>query len=224
VSRAEVWPAAEIAAGARPVLGRALTPAESDALEAYGRLLRRWNLTHRLVGPRSLGDIGLRLVLDSLLFRAPLPPEPFRCVDIGAGAGIPGIPLVLVCPGMELVLVESRRKPVSFLLTAIRELGLPRARVVHARAEEALELDPELAGGFDAAVARCVEAPERLASLAARYCRPGGVLALGGWREGRPVRPDLGVDWTGVRMVQVATGAPGKTRAILVARRRLEGC
>ena len=87
----------------------------------------------------SAAAIVQDLFIDSLLFLALLPPRPLALVDIGAGAGIPGLPLRLADPAIAVTLVEARRKRISFLLAAQRELDLGNVAVKEGRAEALLE-------------------------------------------------------------------------------------
>ena len=142
---------------------------------------------------RSCGD----LFEDSLLFLPLLPDRPLRVVDIGAGAGIPGMPLRIVDERIEVTLIESKRKRVSFLKTLRRELGLEKSVVVEeGRAEALVSEVVRRDGAFDVAVARAVgnleasgsdspavsEARGRLHRLGAAACsvgRFGGGIARG---------------------------------------------
>jgi 16S rRNA (guanine527-N7)-methyltransferase len=176
------------------LLGRAATPAERNAFGRYANLLVLWNRTHHLTALRTRADIGRGLFLDSLLFRAALPRGPVRVVDIGAGAGIPGVPLRMVEPEMSLTLIESRRKPVSFLHALIRELALPDIAVHHGRAEAIVSEVPELEGSFDVVLTRAVGLGSRLIAMAMAYLRPGGRLIA----AGPPVSRDMPkIDWPG---------------------------
>ena len=130
-----------------------------------------------LASPR---EIVHGLFLDSLLFLRVLPPRPLKIVDIGAGSGIPGLPIRLADPAISLTLIEAKRKRVSFLLAACRELNLSDVEVLEGRAERLVEEVPEIAGSFDAAVARAVGAEDDFLPLAYRYLRPGGMVVLGG--------------------------------------------
>ena len=106
---------------------------------------------------RSPEEIVRGLFLDSLLFLSALPaPRPLKVVDIGAGSGIPGLPIRLADPAITLTLIEAKRKRVSFLLTACRELGLSDVQVLEGRAERLVDENPGVAGSFDAVVARAV--------------------------------------------------------------------
>src|SRR5207237_6401292 len=126
-------------------------------------------------------SIGKGLFLDSLLFRSMLPRgRGLRMVDIGAGAGIPGIPLRIVDPSIVLTLVESKRKPVSFLLSLVRELDLGDVGVCHGRAEDVTTQYPDLVGQFDIALSRAAGNLPGLLPAAMRYVRTVCVFIASG--------------------------------------------
>jgi 16S rRNA (guanine527-N7)-methyltransferase len=176
------------------LLGRAATPAERVAFARYADLLLVWNRAHHLTALKTRAEIGQGLFLDSLLFGTLLPRGPARVLDIGAGAGIPGVPLRLVEPELSLTLIESRRKPVSFLHALIRDLALPDITVHHGRAEDVVVQLPELKGIFDRVLTRAVGRSPELIELAMQYLRPGGRLIA----SGPPVGAALPkVDWQG---------------------------
>lgn len=182
--------------GAFPALvGRAATPADRSAFDRYANLLIHWNRTHHLTGLRTRGAIGRGLFLDSLLFRALIPGGPQRVVDIGAGAGIPGVPLRIVDPQMSLTLIESRRKPVSFLRALVRELRLSDVEIRHGRSESLVAEFPELPGSFDIVLTRAVGLSHSMLESAMTYLRPEGKLLATG-PPPRAQRPKL--DWGGM--------------------------
>lgn len=162
------------------LLGRAATPAERNAFGRYADLLVLWNRTHHLTALKTRAEIGRGLFLDSLLFRAFLPQGALRVLDIGAGAGIPGVPLRVVDPALALTLIESKRKPVSFLNALKRELGTADFVVRHGRAEQIILEVPELQGVFDFVLARAVGLGADLIETAMTYLRPGGSLLASG--------------------------------------------
>lgn len=174
------------------LLGRAATSAERNAFGRYANLLVLWNRTHHLTALRTRADIGRGLFLDSLLFRAILPRVPVRVLDIGAGAGIPGVPLRIVDPGLSLTLIESRRKPVSFLHALIRELVLTDVAVHHGRAEDLVTEVLELEGKFDIVLARALGLGADLIDIAMAYLRPGGKLIAAGPPVARDMSKILG--------------------------------
>ena len=196
------------------LLGRAATPGERNAFGRYANLLVLWNRTHHLTALKTRADIGRVLFLDSLLFRALLPRGRLRVLDIGAGAGIPGIPLRLVEPGLSLTLIESRRKPVSFLRALIRELDLSDIAVHHGRAETVISEVPELQGKFDIVLTRAVGLGSEVIEMATAYLKPGGKLVASGPPVGRAVPK---IDWQGsAEWKTIGFPGVGTARAFLV--------
>ena len=97
-----------------------------------------------------------------------------RVIDIGTGAGLPGLVLKIVCDDIDLVLLDSLNKRVKFLDEAVRLLGLKNVKCVHGRAEELTRIDKSYRGGFDYAVARAVTNLKKLAGYCLPYVRAGG--------------------------------------------------
>ena len=194
--------------GAAAILGRPLTTTELGQFYNYLTLLIKWQTAQRLVGSSKPEWIVENLFLDSLLFLRVLPSPLGSLLDLGSGAGIPGIPLKIVRPQVRLVLVESRQRRSSFLSSAVRELALLDTRVVVGRVEQRLD---ELAGRFDAVVMRCVGNPERLLPTAAEIVSAGGVVVATGPPASRPL--SMG-EW-----VTVDGYSPGRSRRFLVYRR-----
>ena len=92
-------------------------------IQQYLELLVKWNYKLNLTAEKDPDSILKRHVFDSLQYSRALKPD-FRVMDIGSGAGFPGIPLKIIFPEMALVLVESQRKRCSFMETVVRELGI----------------------------------------------------------------------------------------------------
>lgn len=177
-------PQEALARGASSILGRALTSHELDLFSRYLRLLVKWQRSHRLIGSSDELWIVEHLFLDSLLFLRLLPLTARALVDLGSGAGMPGVPLKIVRSDVEMTLVESRRRRASFLSAVVRELGLAQTRIVADRIENRLT---ELEGRFDAVVMRCAGDVGELMPLAARLLAPGGVVIASGPPEPRPL-------------------------------------
>lgn len=177
------------------LVGRVVSPAERSAFGRYADLLILWNRTHNLTALRTRAEIGRGLFLDSLLFKALLPDGPLRVLDIGTGAGIPGVPLRIVEPDLSLTLIESKRKPVSFLGTLTRELGIKDVEVRHGRAEDIVSELPELMGSFDFVLTRSVTLEVGLIETAMMYLRPGGSFLASGPPAGNPNPSKVG--WEG---------------------------
>lgn len=168
---------AALEAAAGEILGRALTVREADLFDKYLKILLKWQKSQRLVGRSDPEWIIRNLFVDSLLFLRVLPLDLEAILDLGSGAGFPGVPIKIVRSGIRLTMVESRRKRASFLAAVVRELGLTDTRVINARIEEAGE---ELAGSFDAVVVRCAGSVEELAAKVKPLLAPGGMLVASG--------------------------------------------
>jgi len=184
--------------GAAEILGRPLSDPERDRMCKYLDLLLKWQKSQRLVGSSEPAWIVDHVILDSLLFTRVLPAGVRDVVDVGSGAGVPGIPLKSVSDSLSMTLLEARQKRASFLATAVRELDLVNCRVVNERLEE-LRSTP--GGRFDAAVARCAGDPLDLLRSVQRLMRPGGIVIASGPPERRAVREGSWqeVVWSGGR-------------------------
>jgi 16S rRNA (guanine527-N7)-methyltransferase len=194
-----------LAGGAREILGRPLSPTEEGRFDKYLDLLVKWSSAHRLVGSTEPRWIVENLFLDSLLFLRVLPESVQSLMDLGSGAGIPGVPLKIVRVHLEITLLESRERRVSFLATVVRELGLSGVTVVQGRAES---VTSEYRRAFDAVVMRCAGNLDRLTALATHFVKAGGHVVA----SGPPQPTALGQgEW-----VQVEGLRPGLTRRFAV--------
>lgn len=119
--------------GARK-MGLKLPQAAAGRLADYVSLLEKWNRTYNLTAVRDPEQMVPRHVLDSLSVVPFLHGQ--RVLDIGTGAGLPGIPLALACPALDFVLLDSNSKKTRFVTQAITELGLANASVIHSRVEK----------------------------------------------------------------------------------------
>ncbi len=166
-----VPPAPEVA---RSVFG----PGMADA-ERYVARLATDGVTRGLIGPREVPRLWERHVLNSAAVADAVPPGA-RVVDVGSGAGLPGIPLALARPDLRLTLVEPMARRVEFLEEVVAELGAPW-RVVRGRAEE--RSVRAAVGPVDVVTARAVAALPRLVSWCRGLLRPGAqLIALVGSR------------------------------------------
>jgi 16S rRNA (guanine527-N7)-methyltransferase len=180
LSRRSHDPLDELLVALRVLTGLPAGRDERRRFQQYLDLFLRWNRTYRMTALESADAIVRDLLVDSLLFLPLLPARPLALVDIGAGAGIPGLPLRLADPEIAVTLIEARRKRVSFLLAAQRELALGNLIVKEGRAEALLEQEPDLAVSFDVVVARSVGPAAALLPLACKYLKVGGLLLVAG--------------------------------------------
>ena len=140
-----------------------------ERLERYLELIARWNQVYNLTAITDPAEMVPKHLLDSL---APLPHiEAARLADVGSGAGLPGIPIAILRPGLPVALVESSGKKARFLRTAQRELGLANLGVAESRIER---WDPSPAP--DAVVARALAPLPELCRLVAPWLPAGGRL------------------------------------------------
>jgi len=175
-----------LVAGARSLLNLELNPAQVAAFQAYADELCAWNEKFNLTAIKDRDSIQIKHFLDSLSLLKVLPPGGgrVRLVDVGTGAGFPGLALKIVCPEMRLTLVEATGKKVSFCRAVADRLRLAGVSVVKARAEE-IGQDPAHREQYDWAVARAVaELPVLAEYLLPLVKRGGHALAQKG--EGAP--------------------------------------
>ena len=183
--------------------------------ERYVQMLAGPGVIRGLLGPREVPRLWTRHVLNCAAV-ADLLPRPSTLIDLGSGAGLPGIVLALLLPDVQVTLLERMERRSLFLDECVQELGLRNAQVYRATAEE-------VAGKLtaDVVTARAVAPLDRLAGLAAGLVRPGGlILAVKGAAaeeevaQARPVLRRLGM-----RDVAVVRAGDGKVdRAATVVR------
>jgi 16S rRNA (guanine527-N7)-methyltransferase len=171
----------ELAQQARNLMGIQLTSRQLNALEVYEQELLRWNEHTNLTAIREPEQIRIKHFLDSLTCLMVMRESPHaRIVDVGSGAGFPGLPLKIVYPALQLTLVESVGKKADFCRQVIEKLGLEGVQVVQARAEAVGQM-PEHRQQYDWALARAVAVMNVLVEYLLPLARIGGaVLALKG--------------------------------------------
>lgn len=159
----------------RPAFADLLAPFAADEglerLVRYAELLERWSTRHNLVSAASREELVARHIADALA-AAPLMPADGSLLDVGSGAGLPGVPLLAVHPGWGGILLEPRQKRWAFLSLVIRELDLDAA------AERGRYQALEAGRRWDLITARAVGGYEELLGWAHRRLLPGGELVL----------------------------------------------
>ena len=156
------------------------------AFALYGRELLKWNQKINLTAIRSDKGIIIKHFLDSLS-AFPYLLNVFSLLDIGSGAGFPGIPLKMVCPSLEVTLIDSVRKKVDFQKHIIRTLGLEGIEAIHGRVQDKAILR-SLGNQFDAIIARAFSDLQNLLILGLPFLKKGGVvLAMRGEMVGETI-------------------------------------
>ena len=177
--------------------------------DSYLDLLVKWNQKINLTSEKSSQDILLRHIFDSLQY-APFISSQDEIVDIGSGAGFPGIPLKIIYPELVATLVESQRKRCSFLETVISRLGLTAIKVINDRAEK---ISPERL--LEAVILRGVSNIKNCLELATPFLGAGGKVVL---KKGLEERGELKQPIYGFALEQevVVTGYNNKKSSLLV--------
>ena len=174
----------QLLAQSAPELGLSLDASQLQQFEAYYRELADWNERMNLTSVIDYDEVQVKHFLDSLTLLPALNGgmrSDARLVDVGAGAGFPGLPLKLARPDIRLTLVESTGKKANFLRHVVETLGLPDVEVLTGRAEE-LAHRPELRGDFDVTLARGLARLPTMLEYTLPFTRRGGVIAA--WKHG----------------------------------------
>ena len=171
----------ELAESAEALLNIRITPVQLAALEAYEVALIDWNSRFNLTAIDDPGKVRVKHFLDSLTCLIVMRDTPMeRVVDIGSGAGFPGLPLKIICPAIKLTLVESVGKKVGFCRHVVKNLGLDGVEVIQERAER-LGQDTSYREQYDWALARAVAKMPVLVEYLLPLVRVGGnALAMKG--------------------------------------------
>ena len=183
-------------------LGVPLSDPQIELLLTYLSELTRWNEKINLTGIRQEGEIVIKHFLDSLTPLTILAPsEGEKWIDVGTGAGFPGLPLKIARPSLQMTLVEVVEKKASFLHHMVGLLNLAEVTIVQDRVERIVPtLGPDWEGRFDLLMTRAV-APDLILEKGSRLVRSGGRILFfqaraeeTDWRERLKGRPGIGLE------------------------------
>ena len=171
----------ELASHAKSLLGIALSDAQLSQFRQLTALLLNWNARLNLTRITDPAEIAIKHYLDSLTLLSVLPEiKRERLLDVGTGAGFPGLPVAIALPQLRLTLLDSTAKKLRFVEAAGEALGLDNIRVLHARAEDAGRNDTQR-GTYDFVAARAVVRMPALMEYTLPMTKRGGmVIAMKG--------------------------------------------
>lgn len=182
-------------------LGIQLEKKGVEAFELYLRELLRWNEKMNLTSIRTEKGIVIKHFLDSLSV-APYLQAISTLLDIGSGAGFPGIPLKMIRPSLEVTLIDSVLKKVDFQRHIFRSLELKGIHAIHGRIQDK-EILKRMEGQFEAVISRAFADLKTFLPLALPFLKKGGVvLAMRGKRNGEGWQSDLRADEIGFRLLE----------------------
>lgn len=165
----------KLTAGARK-LGISLNRLQTDKFRIFYRELVEWNKKINLTGITDYEEVITKHFLDSLtVISARQFQDTDMVIDIGTGAGLPGLPLLITFPWLKLVLLEATAKKITFIKYITEKLGLSVTQVINERAET-LAHRPEYREQFDVVLSRAVAVLPVTVELALPFCKPGGIF------------------------------------------------
>ena len=150
------------------------TPDLPEKLRIYMELLTEWNAKMDLTGVLEEDETLDKHFIDSLMIlKTDLAKDVKTMIDVGTGAGFPGLVIALACPEIKVTLLDAQMKRLKFLEAVVEQLHVTNVRIVHDRAEDGAR-KPELRERFDLAVARAVAPLNVLCEYLLPYVRVGG--------------------------------------------------
>lgn len=169
--------------------GFTLTDKMLQQFDRYCQLLLEWNEKINLTAITDPHEVAVKHMVDSMTCWDDKRFQPdCKVIDVGTGAGFPGIPLKIFQPGIKLTLLDSLNKRVKFLQTVVDELGLEDVQCIHARAEEGAR-NKALREQYDLAVSRAVARLPILAEYCLPFVKIGGTFAaLKGMKYGEEAK------------------------------------
>lgn len=166
----------EILAARADEAGIPLTAEQIGQFSVYNEMLLDWNTRMNLTALTAPEDVAVKHIIDSLTaYDAALFDGARTLIDVGTGAGLPGIPLAVYAPQLTVTLLDSLNKRVRFLTEVTAAMGLQNVRCIHARAEEAART-AEHRAAYDIVVSRAVARLPVLLEYTLPFVRVGGTL------------------------------------------------
>jgi 16S rRNA (guanine527-N7)-methyltransferase len=203
--------------------GIALSSEQISLCSGHLQIMLEWNPRLNLTRITQPEEVVVKHLLDSIM-PAKFLPSSGRSLDIGSGTGFPGIPLKILNPALQMVLLDSSRKKTSFLAAAVAGLGLKNIRAAHGRWED-FAGDPENSEGFRLITMRAVRLEaEHLSSLASQLLSPGGVFAWWAGPESESSSRQIQeAEFSGLQFNQFTYNLPGLKERSIWTWRKISG-
>ena len=157
--------------------GIELTDRQKDQFERYFELLVEWNKKINLTAITEKNEVYLKHFYDSIAptLQGLIDNQELKLLDIGAGAGFPSLPMKIICPQLDVTIIDSLNKRINFLKLLAEELALEKVHFYHGRAEDFAQ-DKAFRAQFDRVTARAVARMQILSELTIPYLKVGGKL------------------------------------------------
>ncbi len=197
-----------------------VSPECLDALSLYFSLLSQWNERINLTGLKGVEEMVAKHLGDTLPLLSFIPEGHLKVLDVGTGAGVPGLILKLLRPSVEMWLVDAVRKKVSFLRFVVAQLSLKGTHPLHLRLGP--DTDPSLfpEGGFDLVVSQAMTSASGLAAIVSPFLkREGRVIAMKGrYGDADRGRDDMVLKELGMesRVISLGISKGGKERSLVI--------
>ena len=157
--------------------GIELTDRQKDQFKRYFELLVEWNEKINLTAITEKNEVYLKHFYDSIapVLQGLIDNQELKLLDIGAGAGFPSLPMKIICPQLDVTIIDSLNKRINFLKLLAEELKLDKVHFYHGRAEDFAQ-DKTFRAQFDLVTARAVARMQVLSELTIPYLKVGGKL------------------------------------------------
>ena len=157
--------------------GIELTDRQKDQFERYFELLVEWNEKINLTAITEKNEVYLKHFYDSIapVLQGLIDNQELKLLDIGAGAGFPSLPMKIICPQLDVTIIDSLNKRINFLKLLAEKLELDKVHFYHGRAEDFAQ-DKAFRAQFDRVTARAVARMQVLSELTIPYLKVGGKL------------------------------------------------
>lgn len=172
-----------------------MSDTQINMMTAHANELNVWNQKMNLTSIKKPKEMAEKHFIDSISI-TPFLDQNLKLLDLGSGGGFPGIPLKIMIPSLQFVLLDSSRKKVNFLKQVIRKLNLKKVEAVHARSED-IKDSSAYANFFDGVICRAFARLENFIRLAIPFLKPGGCLyAMKGPTINREITSEVSVKFS----------------------------